>query len=81
MFSPILIGRERHLADINLETCLSRLAATQIDQISEVMSNQWHEQNARMNDMVWSSKSLLEDGFIRFVKMLCQACCNDLKAC
>ena len=42
----------------------SRLAATQIDQISEVMSNQWHEQNERMNDMVWSSKSLLEDGFL-----------------
>ena len=43
----------------------SRLAATQIDQISEVMSNQWHEQNERMNDMVWSSKSLLEDGFVK----------------
>ena len=43
----------------------SRLAATQIDQISEVMSNQWHEQNERMNDMVWSSKSLLEDGFLK----------------
>ena len=41
----------------------SQLAASQIEQISELMSSRLHDQNERMNDMVWSSKCLLEEGF------------------
>ena len=43
------------------------------------MSNQWHEQNERMNDMVWSSKSLLEDGFIFAVKIFISVYCVNAK--
>ena len=41
----------------------SQLAASQIEQISELMSSRLHDQNECMNDMVWSSKCLLEKGF------------------
>ena len=40
----------------------SQLAASQIEQISETMATQLSEQNERVNEMVWSSKCLLEAG-------------------
>jgi len=45
----------------------SQLAASQIEQISEMMATQLSEQNERVNEMVWSSKCLLEAGFNVFV--------------
>ena len=40
----------------------SQLAASQVEQISEIMETQLSEQNERVNEMVWSSKCLLEAG-------------------
>ena len=45
----------------------SQLAASQIEEISETMATQLSEQNERVNEMVWSSKCLLEAGLNVFV--------------
>ena len=41
-----------------------KFAATQLEEISELMAAQLSEQNERVSEMVWSSKCLLEAGFI-----------------
>ena len=62
LHSNILESEEKFMSKLKLGT--GKFAANQLEEISELMAAQLNEQNERVSEMVWSSKCLLEAGFI-----------------